>query len=243
MKIKCRKVVGTERYEHEFQPTSTIADVREWISAELKISDFKLLLATKELKDTDVLNSLRIRANTVIVIYENRSKPQPPAPPEPKPIIQQDLQISIPFNQEIILPPRSGPLVPGNDPENFLQMVSQLQDLGFEKKHCEDTLRAASYNLSIAADALFSGLVLQTPSQPDGSQIREFSMFQSQISSQPQLQQTRIPAQIPSDLTIEERDTIASYEKQGYDRATVIQVFLACERDLPNVDSCLKTMK
>jgi len=103
----------------------------------------------------------------------------PPPPPEPvQPILTlpppqvQNIEPNHHQNQNhpdlsenhrtfIPLPPRTGSII--NEPPNFLNLVAELEELGFSNQQSQNALRYAYYNIERAANYLLTGFEVNDP--------------------------------------------------------------------------------
>ncbi|KAH0789768.1 UBA/TS-N domain containing protein [Histomonas meleagridis] len=152
-----------------------------------------------------------------------------------------------------------------SDPINFSDLVSQIVDMGFDKPSAEKALRKSNYELSTAIEYLLSGNHENiSSSHKDHSHVVTHYYGGSIISSQeeefnPSTENFTI-YDVPNQTTIHVAynrygqlqstyDDLTNEEKQIVDKLaasidppTVLQVFIACDKNEETTKLCLDSM-
>ena len=140
--------------------------------------------------------------------------------------------------------------VPPKDPENFDALVDQLVDLGFDKKDSIQALRKNDYNVDQAASILLAYQSeddeaekesieeeddddsVEYDSEGESKRIHRFTMKRrDKLGELKPFYQS---------LTKEEQEAISDLVKETKQpRSTVIQIFIACDKDKATSYACL----
>ncbi|OHT05087.1 hypothetical protein TRFO_06096 [Tritrichomonas foetus] len=109
------------------------------------------------------------------------------------------------------------------DPPNFQELVGNLVDLGFQKVVCENSLRAANFDVNAAA-----ALLLSSTSNEQNGQINQNSPSTS--NQQNNIQRRTLQAELER-LTPGERAVLKRLQRPGYDPEAILEIFLAADRN------------
>jgi hypothetical protein len=102
------------------------------------------------------------------------------------------------------------------------QSIAQLSDYGFDPRQCEDALRVANYDIDFALDLLLTGSVAQPP------QLRPMAPPQRRS---PQLHQFGSVQKVYDSLSQRDQAAVLRLVALHPDPETVIQLFMACDRN------------
>lgn len=184
---------------------------------------------------------------------------QPPAQPEPVPA---PAPAPAPAPQPVPAPaPAPGPAPTGQpgDPANFQELVSNLIELGFEKSQCEQALRLSQYDVERAGNILLTGDIPTGGDQGFGQGGFDQGGFGQggfgqgsfgqggfgQGGYYPTAPTDNAPGAIFGQFQ-PVYDTLTAEEKQSVQRLlqysdpiTVIQMFMACDRNEANTAALL----
>jgi len=136
------------------------------------------------------------------------------------------------------LPPRSGPMCRCQDPPHFDDMVKMLMEMGFEKEKCEQALRASFYNSDRAAEYLIEDSI---PAEVCND-VKLLQKQRDELCLRDDINPNERVACVYDKLKPDQKDSILKLESLGFDRETVIQVYIACEKDVSVATSCLLSM-
>jgi len=127
--------------------------------------------------------------------------------------------------------------------DDLERKISFLENLGYNRDICEESLKIAKCNISLATEVLYSGFL---PTDKDKLIKRKKGQYKNDSSSdQYEIMSTRTPdsiRMISSQLSSSDKEAIKRLTKLGVDEATVIQVYIACENDEEKTKKCLITM-
>lgn len=241
MELSFRTVTG-KIFKINIRPDQTLADAKVILQKQegFETENCQFIYSASILSDSKAVGDLKIIPQTFIVIHcPTRPRPKPVSQKiEAKPVQAPSPQ---PFQQKPESPrqpPRvqSGPA--SSDPPNFQDMVSSLTEMGFSQEMCERALRASRYNPEAAVNLLISGEVEAAPPQ-NSPPPREPAVPDTpprRSGKYGELQQTF------DELTEDEKAAVERLEQLGLDSATVLQVYICCEKNESTATNCINTM-
>lgn len=329
MKI-CFKAITGKKYELEIDPSQTVSEIKSLLQTNFNFTGtISLLYQSKILDDSQVIGTFEFPENSFIVVY-TRKLPVKKNTDETKENQQKsekaDENESIKSNEKheeersmnaepsnhIHTSPIKNLLLTNktnfDDPPDFHDKIEQLKVLGYGESDCENALRAALYQVDLAADYLVGGQIpdIPTPLQLDETlaslkkncedeeeetnenieylndliflkqtfqeKPEKFPEYVNQLQeSNPELVRTirRDPAlflyklgldpskydtesvkkpsskyeELMNQFNPEEKNAIHRIESNGFDTMTVIQVFIACDKNEELTNSCLVSMR
>lgn len=330
----CFKTITGKKYELEVDPSQTILDIKSILQNDYNFTGtISLIYQSKELIDSQVIGSFEFSENSFIVIYtrkipvkkntDNSIKTNPQnieknddnestnKSTETQTKSEGEQPINIERSDYIHSSPIKNLCLTAktnfDDPPDFQDKVEQLKVLGYGDCDCENALRAALYQVDLAADYLVGG---QIPDIPKPLQLDEalnslkkdceeeeeanenieylndliflkktfqehpenFPDYVRQLEeSDPEMARTikRDPAlflyklgldpskfdtetvkrpsskyeELMNQFNLEEKNAIHRIESNGFDTMTVIQVFIACDKNEELTTSCLVSMR
>lgn len=248
-------VFGTvkgETYELDATEEATVQELFQMLQEKYNIpaADCRLVFGGRPLQLEDKVRDFGLTSGSRLILHV-RKQQVPTSPgvsgtsgdvpvdptPQPKPI-QPRAQLSQPP------PPTAGPV----DPANFHELVSQLAELGYDRAQCEAALRASHYNVEAAADSLLGGgggsaggAYIPDPPQYPTAGGGQFDVGMSGLGPQYDSPSGRFGAlQSHYDgLTAQEKAAVDRLCQGGHDPATVLQCFIACDKNEENTKQLL----
>jgi UV excision repair protein RAD23 len=272
MQITVRLINGNKLLL-EVDPSQTIRDLKELLSRDHQVSNgnTRLIYKGADLPDDSLISSLNIQPHEFIVLLQSKSdtvpRPPPPAAPVPPPSTTSEPTAETPPEQKPAevpsapsvqpLPtfegPPSVPLLAGDDPPNLDELAASLSELGFSKADCEDALRYAKFDPDLAAEVLVSGRLDILRAAYLHMLVQSDQLFGTlgDISEEEMDEPAAMDPEVEDDegddglqeFTPEERAKIKELVGLGFDRSTVVQVFLACDKDAEVTANCLLSEK
>lgn len=333
----CIKTITGKKYELEVDPSQTILDIKSILQNDYNFTGtISLIYQSKELIDSQVIGSFEFSENSFIVLFTRKipvkKNTVDSTKTNPLNVEKNDDNESTnkftetqtkpegeqPINTERSDYIRSSPIknlcftakTNFDDPPDFQDKVEQLKILGYGDCDCENALRAAIYQVDLAADYLVSGQIPDIPKPlqlnedlviPKSSFEEDFNeeeeneekeylndlillkkVFQENPEnfpeevrqleeSDPEMARTikRDPAlflyqlgldpskfdteavkrpsskyeELMNQFNLEEKNAIHRIESNGFDTMTVIQVFIACDKNEELTTSCLVSMR
>lgn len=125
------------------------------------------------------------------------------------------------------------------EPPNFRLMVNALMDMGFEQSQCEVALRLSDYNSEAAANLLLSGNLPESDEDYDENEEDEYEGEEEDIGMERPIQTRAKPSEalgpyksVYENYSSREKAAVIRLTDQfGLDKATVVQVFDASNKD------------
>lgn len=147
MKLNFQEVTGAS-HTLDIEPSRTFDVVARMLSQKLGSppESIRLLYKGKVIKNTDKISLLSIKPSDTIIINIV----------QPKAVLNGQREDGILQTQPISSPVHAKITKTASDPENYIDLVQNLLDMGFEQSKCENALRSTKYNLQEAIDFLFS---------------------------------------------------------------------------------------
>ena len=241
MKLSFRTVTG-KIYTIEISPDKTLNDAKSIIKEQhhFDTDNCQFIFGAAILSDTKPVSELKIRPDNYIAIYNptrprsirrpDKIEPIPQGVADPKPVPQY---VPTDLTDSPERPTRATTTPTSDDPPNFNQLVSDLQDMGFPEEQCKQALRATRYNMQAAVDRLLNGSEGSAP-PPPASPPRE--VFHRSSGRYGELQN------LFDALSDDEKAAVSRLEQLGLDSITVLQIYLACEKDEASATSCINEM-
>ena len=143
--------------------------------------------------------------------------------------ILQTAKKNQPQSEKKIIPTRRGPKT---SKKAMQRKIKKLEELGFEKTLCEQALKAAFGNVSRATEYLLDGNI---PSV-DFSSASEIRMQTQKIVEENPVEKRLACEHI-------DRHEIESINACNFDISTVLQTYIACDRDIHVTQTCLYSMQ
>lgn len=201
MKIEFRTVTGRE-FELEVCETATVADVKQLLASEYKLSaeNLKLIVGSVILADDQKVSQSAVPLGSCILVHQSNQRVvrNNPRKLSEKPKVQED-------------------------PDDFDARVNKLVEMGFSnKRECEEILRSVNYNAALAVDLLVSKGSQAAPAPPPPqprSRSRDLSIGRQELSG------------IIRGLTPEDRAAVDRIVKAGFRIEDVTQFYFACDKD------------
>ena len=215
--IHFRTVTGRV-FDLALKPTDTVEKARQILQDEEDFncdqSDF--LYSARILNDNEKFSDLDLQPYSFIYIH-----------PTTRPAMNRKSGFASPITV-------SQPVSASADPLDFRQKVSQLADMGFSQADCEACLRKYNYDLDSAVNALLSGWTSSAAPRIEPSQVVQpqpsMDTRQPNISSNQYSMYGELQSEYDN-LTPQEKAIVQKLNSQYADPSTVIQIFLACDKD------------
>jgi hypothetical protein len=240
MEIQIRRFSG-QRKVLEVPETATVDDLRHVVSLCFNISpsECDFLYLGQPLDPAVALGSLRLSKDSFLVCY-NRSYVRTP-------------QAAAPIYRGIRPIPRSFDKSGRPIPFNIDALVRHIVCLQFTPEHARAALEFTGYDLKNAIALLVDGSVAETRdddratvgSRRRGDPLTESSEtdpddIHGRVQVRPSEEERKLLMKRRS-LTLEQRQVVDRLAV-GRDESTVLQVYLACEKDENLTMTCLATM-
>ncbi|OHT13838.1 hypothetical protein TRFO_43243 [Tritrichomonas foetus] len=128
------------------------------------------------------------------------------------------------------------------DPPNFLQLVNELCDMGFEKKQAMAALRYSDYRTDLAANMLLNGNVTKSGKLANNDSDDDEDEYESDedghVMSRKNLGQSR---DVYDTFSLSEKSTVHRLSKKyGVEIAETVQIFLIAEKNEENAVNLLE---
>ena len=243
-------LISGKTIDLELEPNEAFYEIKIKLANLMQVhpQSVKLLYKGQTIDDSKRIREIEISPNTSIKVVSYKGKSASQRTPKPtfenaipeKPASTSSVKQSRnSAKHQQQLPPRSGPFCNSVDPPHFECLVNDLMAMGFEKEKCEQALRASFYNSDRAAEYLIDDNI---PAEIC-SDVRKLQTQRDQLClCDEQQKQAFLTKRIYQDFTPEEKESIRKLEEYQYDREIVIQVYLACDKDVALAASCLATM-
>lgn len=225
------------KFTFEFDPNQTISDIKTVLvdNNVVEKRDFYLLFKQKILKDDQVIKDLNISSDQFFVVMQYQINNDAEE--------IEDIQMADPYMHPLDSDFHEEEDEAPAEPPNFAELVQMLTEMGFPEEHCQRALRIARYNVERAGSLLVAGDLPRIDPQ-----LRNPNPPPPNPEGNPPNEPER-PTAIGSLRTVfdslndEERNTILRLENQYHlDRVTVVQVYIACDKNEESTRECLVSM-
>jgi hypothetical protein len=266
-KVKFKTLNGVS-HELELDPKLPICEVKPIIRETLQLPSpfLRLILGQRELEDSCRIESLELSDSDFITVLSTskplhrmikRAPAEPAQDPIPKPGLFDEILNERPEPEDPVAPtePSSLPL-PHFTPQNpsvptfsitasMEEKVNQLMELGFSRPDCVNALMVLGGNMQLAIDSIMNTEVWEGPGDPDfasDADDNESNEEGTVLDPQEGSEEDSEEADPFANFAKEDLESIERLEQLGYDRETVIQVFVACDKDENVAANCLLAM-
>lgn len=240
--LKVRSLSG-RLYEFRVDQDTTVERLRQMVSekANLEFGNVGLIFDHAELTDEQLVSPIAVAENSFVVFY-HKSHSDPPMVEQPQLVQKLEVLPKIDAN---------GKPVPANI-GNLMQFMIGLQ---FTREHAFAALQFANYDLDSAVSLLVHGKASNSEGhdntgdpaspppagRPDDGAEAEGAKTEHNGPTVPIREADTLNVTLDS-LPVEQRLAIQRLTSHHHDIGTVLQVYLACDKDETTTLLCLETM-
>ena len=229
MDIKFRTITGKIYTLNEISPKTTVGQMKENLAKQnpgLNAKQLHFILPAGSLADETTFDKLNIQPETYIILHQTNScsladmvlsQTQVRRPSTPS---LNDTSSSAP-NQKTHKKSKDFQSIPQPPPPD--DSLALLVEMGFDQEMCQRALTACHGNIENAANMLLSGSTTSCNAPANEPEVDIDTLFNSLSSNEKSIVQ-----RLTNEFT--------------FNQETVLQVFLACDKNESVTHSCLKNM-